>query len=274
MTTTHGTRRSAFLDGFKHVLKAFSFAAENKLWMYFIIPFLLDGLLAASLFVAVYQWSHDLTMLICHCLGLHWDITQQGFSIWEVIQTAARWAVEILIWILSFLLYASFRKNILVLMLSPMMSWLSEKTIEKLSRTQRPFNGKQLVRDFMRSAFVSLRNLIVEMSLGVAVFLMSAALSFLGGPMAFLFLPLLSIAALGISSYFFGCSLLDYSHERNQVSLAQTIAYNRNHKWAVTGIGLGFNILLLVPVFGISLAVVMGTIGATTWHRSTDLSDQ
>jgi CysZ protein len=273
MTLKNGTKRSDMLRGFKHVLKAFSFAAENNLWAYFIIPLVLDGLLAASLFVIIYQWSHDLTMLICQWIGLQWEISEQGLSFWEVLKTAALWAVEILIWILSFLLYASFRKNILVLLLSPMMSWLSEKTFEKLSGQHRPFNGKQLVRDLARSAMVSLRNLLVEIGLGIGVFLLSAALSLIGGPLAFLILPLLSLVALGISSYYFGCSLLDYSHERNQLNLVQTIAYNRKNKWAVLGIGLAFNLLLLVPVFGISLALVMGTIGATTWHRSIGSSD-
>lgn len=261
-----------FFEGFGNVLRAWRLVADHRLWPYYLVPLLLDFVLAASLFAVVIVWSDDLTTWICGWLGIETNVAWSTWSIWDWIQQASVYVIRFLVSIAMTFCYWSIRKNLIVALSSPFMALLSDRVEEILTGQKTPFNGPQFVRDVVRSGLLALRNLLVECSVSVLIFFMSLLISWIGGPLALVALPLLSIGGLAVSSYYFGGSLIDYSLERRKLSIGETLAFNRRNKFAIIGVGAAFHVLYMIPVIGIALAVVLGTTGATHWmvnHRSS-----
>lgn len=259
------SRSRSFFDGFGAVLGAFHLVANKRLWPYYLFPILLDFLLSASLFAMLYVWSDDLTQVVCGWLGIATDTDWNSMGIWHWIMQASAFVIRFLIYITVALCYWSIRKNIIVALCTPIMAILSDRVEELITGKITPFNGPQFVRDLVRSGLLSLRNLAVEIGMSLLLFGVSLLISLFGGPLALVAVPLLSAIGFGVSSYYFGGSLVDYALERQKMGIGATLQFNRYHASALTGIGAAFNLLLLIPVIGVGLGVVLGTVGATRW---------
>ena len=71
------------------------------------------------------------------------------------------------------------------------------------------------------------------------------------------------IAFLGnliVASYFYGFSFLDYSNERNQLSINESVSMVRKNKGLAIGLGLVFQICLLIPIIGSLVASFLSII--------------
>ena len=66
-----------------------------------------------------------------------------------------------------------------------------------------------------------------------------------------------------IQAYFNGCALSDYTLERKNYSVKQRVRFTREHRAWVTGLGLGFMLVLFIPVLGWFIAPAYGTVAAT-----------
>ena len=257
---------SSAWHGFKAVFQSFTFIAKYRLWPYYIYPILIDVVLSASILALLFQYTDQIAAACSQWLGVSTHQSAQYQSLWSMLNTAANYSIEILIWVCSLVIYFILRKNLLILCSSPIMSLLSDRVSEIHKGQKTAFNGPLFVRGIWRSSLLSLRNVIVELLASVIIFF-ATFIGLLGGPLAIIALPLLSAVGFMISSYYFGTSLVDYALERQQMSMAQTIKYNRENRMAVMGIGAAFHVLLWIPVIGISLSVVLGTAGATLWQE-------
>ena len=258
---------SSAWHGFKAVFQSFSFVAQHRLWPYYIYPILIDIVLSASILAVLIQYTDQLAAACSQWLGVSSHQSAQYQSLWSLLTTAANYSIEIVIWVCSFVIYFIFRKNLLILFSSPIMSLLSDRVSEIHTGVKTGFNGPQFVRGVWRSSLLSLRNVMVELLSSSIIFFVTIFIGLWGGPLAIIALPLLSVVGFMISSYYFGTSLVDYALERQQLSLAQTIQYNRKKRMGVIGIGAAFHVLLWIPFIGISLSVVLGTVGATLWQE-------
>ena len=79
-----------------------------------------------------------------------------------------------------------------------------------------------------------------------------------------------SIAAfvgnLLVSSYFYGFSFIDYSNERNKLSVKESVQFVRKNKGLSVGLGMIFSICFYVPFIGVIVAsflAVVSTVAAT-----------
>ncbi|MEN9640113.1 MAG: hypothetical protein RLZZ262_1982 [Bacteroidota bacterium] len=259
------SRSRLFFDGFGSVMRAFQFVADNRLWPYYLVPLIIDFVLSASLFVLIHGWSQELTQIICGWLGIDMATDLNTAGLWEWIKLASSYIIRFLVYVAITLCYWSIRKNLIVALSSPIMSLLSDRTEEILSGQKTPFDGPQFVRDLVRSGLLALRNFFIECGVSIGIFLLSFLVSLIGGPLALIAVPVLSLSGLAVSSYYFGGSLIDYSLERRKLSIRETLDFNRRNKMSVIGIGAAFHVLLLIPFIGIALAIVLGTTGATQW---------
>jgi uncharacterized protein involved in cysteine biosynthesis len=269
-TPQQPSARSAYSSawhGFKAVFQSFTFIAQHRLWPYYIYPILIDVVLSASFLALLFQYTDEIAAACSEWLGVSTHQSAQYQPLWSMLTKAANYSIEILIWVCSLVIYFILRKNLLILCSSPIMSLLSDRVSEIHKGQKTAFNGPQFVRGIWRSSLLSLRNVIVELLASVIIFFATFFIGLLGGPLAFIALPLLSAVGFMISSYYFGTSLVDYALERQQMSMGQTIKYNRENRMAVIGIGAAFHVLLWIPVIGISLSVVLGTTGATLWQE-------
>jgi len=161
---------------------------------------------------------------------------------------------QVILQLVLMLFYFSLFKYIFLIIGSPVFSYLSEKTGAIMENKEFPFSFSQLMKDIARSVKLILRN-----SLWQTVYILSILiLSFI--PFIGWFTPFFAIL---IEAYYLGFSMLDYSCERNKLSVSQSIAFISEHKGLAIGNGIVFYLMHLIVGVGWVLAPSYSVIAAT-----------
>jgi len=160
----------------------------------------------------------------------------------------------ILLQIIMIFFMGSLFKYATLILLSPFLSFLSEKVEKEEFGIETPFSLGQMFRDIIRALRINLLNFLKEMALTIALFILA-------------FIPLVGIISpfliLLVQSYFLGYGLMDYNAERWQYSFAETEKWMRKNRPAVITVGLFFYALFLIPVLGWILAPAWSVIAGT-----------
>lgn len=157
-----------------------------------------------------------------------------------------------------FFLFLFFGGYIIVAIMSPVFSIISEKTEKILTGNDYPFDFFQFLKDIVRGVLLAIRNALLQLLISVLLFFLS-------------FVPLLGfvtpILMFLVSAYFFGFSFMDYAIERQRLSVKDSVKYMRDNKGLVMGNGFIFAVVLLVPFLGVLISgfaaivsVVAGTL--------------
>ncbi|MCB0783011.1 MAG: hypothetical protein KDC02_02060, partial [Flavobacteriales bacterium] len=133
-------------------MAAASFALRHGLWWLFLVPIVLWVLLAYGLFVALEGPVDDLTRWVGGLLELDVASTDgEGLSgFWnstkEVLNSTREFVVT---WVLrlaiAFLLFLV-NKYIVLILLSPLLAYASERTEELVTGARFPFSWSQLMK--------------------------------------------------------------------------------------------------------------------------------
>lgn len=181
-----------------------------------------------------------------------------GFSWLNGMSTAVGWMIRIAFRIFYFLLFAAFGGYVVLMAMSPVYSWLSERTEAHLTGKKRSFRLREFGWEIFRGIRIVWRNMVVQ---GLVVFLLFL-LSFI--PLVQWVTPIL---VFFVSAYFYGFSFMDYAVELKRFSVRQSVRYMNRRIGTVTGIGSVFALSLLLPWFGLLiccyvslLSVIAGTI--------------
>jgi CysZ protein len=178
------------------------------------------------------------------------------------------------VWVLMkfifFFVFAYFGGYIVVICLSPVFAFLSEKTEEILTGNKYKFDGDQMMRDVARGVLLALRNLFIELFYMIIIFILGLFIPLIGGIIGSFFL-------FFISSYFYGFSFIDYNNERRRMKLKDSVQFMRANKGMAIANGMVFSIFLLIPFCGTTLAgfvAIISVIAATvSTHKIVDLSN-
>ncbi|TXB65289.1 hypothetical protein FRY74_07655 [Vicingus serpentipes] len=178
------------------------------------------------------------------------------------------------VWVLMkfifFFVFAYFGGYIVVICLSPVFAFLSEKTEEILTGNKYKFDGDQMMRDVVRGVLLALRNLFIELFYMIIIFILGLFIPLIGGIIGSFFL-------FFISSYFYGFSFIDYNNERRRIKLKDSVQFMRANKGMAIANGMVFSIFLLIPFCGTTLAgfvAIISVIAATvSTHKIVDLSN-
>lgn len=181
----------------------------------------------------------------------------------ETVRTTIGILIGIILKIAYFLAFAFAGGYIIVAVMSPVFSILSEKTETLLTGKKYDFSFIQLLKDVLRGVMIVIRNLALEILISIVLF-------FCG------FIPLIGLAApvvlFLVSSYFYGFSFLDYAIERRKMNVSDSVKYMRRNKGIVIGNGFIFAISLLVPFCGVMISgfvaiisVIAGTIAVVEY---------
>lgn len=178
------------------------------------------------------------------------------------------------VWVLMkfifFFVFAYFGGYIVVICLSPVFAFLSEKTEEILTGNKYKFDGDQMMRDVVRGVLLALRNLFIELFYMIIIFILGLFIPLIGGIIGSFFL-------FFISSYFYGFSFIDYNNERRRMKLKDSVQFMRANKGMAIANGMVFSIFLLIPFCGTTLAgfvAIISVIAATvSTHKIVDLSN-
>ena len=178
------------------------------------------------------------------------------------------------VWVLMkfifFFVFAYFGGYIVVICLSPVFAFLSERTEEILTGNKYKFNGDQMMRDVVRGVLLALRNLFIELFYMIVIFVLGLFIPLIGGIIG-------SFLLFFISSYFYGFSFIDYNNERRRMKLKDSVQFMRANKGMAMATGMVFSIFLLIPFCGTTLAgfvAIISVIAATvSTHKIVDLSN-
>lgn len=247
---------NGFSTGFNSFFKAIPFIFNNKLWWVFSIPIVMNVLLYLSGF-ALMDFLGDFTSGYID----QWLDGNSSSKFMEMLPGILAWLVKFLIQVLFFFVFAYFSGYIILIILSPLFAWLSERTDQIIKKTDYPFSWGQFINDIWRGIRIALRNLLYE--IGITLLVLIATLlplvNVVSGPLA-------AIALFIVSSYFYGFSFMDYTSERKKLNAKESIQLMRKYKGMAVANGALFSLTLFIPFCGIMLSgftAIIASVGAT-----------
>lgn len=218
--------------GYKNYWKGVQFLIRHKLYWYVVFP--------VVLFVFIY-------LLGGYFLRLEDRISQELTHTTSGIDSLNEmtWFTAKMIFIDSLhMLFTKFALYIVVIILAPVLTLLSEKIEEIITGNRYPFRFMQLVHDVQRGAKIALRNIMWEYFFIVLV--LGLASFFDGTVKAVLIFSIPMIFGF----YFYGFSFIDYINERRRLNIQQSIYFVSKHR------GLAFSIGSIYSVFFLSYHAV------------------
>ncbi|PUZ22044.1 CysZ protein [Chitinophaga costaii] len=230
--------------------KAHQFILQHRLWQWILLP----GIIFCALFVLgiYFVWGYS-TAFVNYLLNV------LPFLNW--IQDFESGWISLLFLLLSFsvhclflLLYVSYFRNLFLIVAAPVFAFISEKTGAILHRKKADVGYAELRQDTLRSIRLCGRNILYQTA-GMLVLVIVAFVPIVG-----IITPLV---AFFMECYFFGFSMLDYSCDRHQMDLPQTISFVKQHKGVAVGNGLIFYLFLFIPILGWMLAPTYAVIAGT-----------
>ncbi|MEM7512574.1 MAG: EI24 domain-containing protein [Bacteroidota bacterium] len=235
----------AILDGIKSYQYAIGMITRYRLWKYVIVSSLLSFAVIAFL-VAGPTWAFMNSGLEERILDAY---------PFEFGKHVVEWLVENLLTILMiFIMFFFLGKYIVMIVLSPFMSILSEKVESAIKGTPVKSDGN-FITDLIRGLRIALRNIIRELLLTLVVIVLFNLLPVIGTIAS-------TVVIFLIQSYYAGFGNMDYTLERKQFNVRESVKFVRRNWSLAIGNGMFFLLLFVVPVIGWVLAPVYGTISA------------
>ena len=244
-----------FWKGVKSYRQAFTFLLKNKLFYFFLFPIAFNFLIY-FLGLSVLNEFRLLT-------------TQYFESFFESFGVSQDWWIlflnkffSISIWLISkvffFYIFSLFGGYLTIIFLSPVFTYLSEKTASIQKGRIYNFKFTQFIKDIFRAIIISARNILVQLVMVFVLFLIG-------------FVPVIGwgISIFGnllIVSYFYGFSFLDYTNERHQLSIKESVKIVRRKKGLAIGLGLVFYLCFFIPLLGgliSSFLAIISVVAAT-----------
>ncbi|MEZ4739519.1 MAG: EI24 domain-containing protein [Flavobacteriales bacterium] len=240
-------------DGF---LKAFGFVRRNGMAWMFLVPVLLWVLLAYlgySLLEGPVEAFNDR-------VAAYLDIPVEEGSTdpWSAIKAFFNDAREVIMAFVlklavGYLLFIA-NKYIVLVLLSPLLAYASERTEEILIGKRFPFNWGRLIRDALRGAGIALRNALLEITFTVVIWALTLLIPIIT--------PISVVLLFFVSAYFYGFSTFDYVFERRRMRIGESVRAVNERIGAVVANGSLFNVLMKVPLLGVMFAPVLASVGA------------
>lgn len=163
------------------------------------------------------------------------------------------------IWIIFIILYMFLGGYIILIILSPIFSIVSERTESILTNKQYKFSVSKFISDVFRGVVIVVRNMLKEVLLGAILYFILFVSNFFP-PLTVLLAAIIHAALFIISSYFYGFSFLDYVCERRNMGYKESIDFIYSHKGLAIGFGSIFMFAMGIPFIGMAIAGFVGII--------------
>ena len=216
--------------------KSIRFVFKNKMAWSLIVPVVLSILL----FVIAQSYVNDLAEYLKSFTN-EWGFIQNSKFLGGFFKGLIAFITELVF----IILFAYLGGYIVLMRMSPLLSYLSEKTEQILTGNEYQFSAKQMLKDTARGILMALRNMIIETLIVIPAFILS-------------FVPVIGIFAglfmFLLSAYFYGFSFIDYINERQKLNIKQSVQTVRKYKWIAIANGSVFALPLVIPVIGAQIA--------------------
>jgi CysZ protein len=240
-----------FKTGIISYAKAFVLLSKKGLGVYFLFPlFLMILYIVASSYLtggiteAIKVYVNDLT-----------GVNSADFFGSDFLSFLLGGIVSLFASIFVFTILSYTGGYVILIIMSPVLSILSEKTDEILTGKTYPFSAAQTMRDVVRGVLIAIRNGLY--GAGIGLLLVLSMLLPVVGQMIMILSPVLFFL---LSSYFYGFSFIDYSNERAKRNIKESVMFVRNHKGLALSNGIVFSLFLMVPFVGSYLAAFVSVV--------------
>lgn len=235
---------SDIIQGLLAFFRSFSAIPRYGLWKYLFLSGFIGLAVGSGISYGIYGVSDDLGQWLASFW--RWDIGR------SYVLRLSEWASMLFLFFLFLLTF----KYIMLIVVSPIMSLMSERIENKLTHGYQAssFSMAQTLSDLWRGVRLSLRNVFKELFLTLLLLLMG----FVVPVFAFITTPLVFL----IQSYFAGFGNMDYYLERH-FDMKNSVAFVKRNKGIAIGNGIGYLLLLLIPVVGMFMAPTLSTISST-----------
>lgn len=240
--------RRGFLPGFAMGLGAYLRVIPTlfryKLWPAQFVPAFLSLLFSSVMITAFWFASTGLSNWIDAKVNLSDQWADEAV-------TSLSFIVALSIMILGFLLV---HKHIILVILSPFLGKLAELTYRAVMEddSTSPLTVPQSIS---RGVRINLGNITKEVLFNL-LFLSCNIIPGFGQLIA-------SVGLFLNQSRFMGFGLMDFPLEHKGLSVKESLQFVRSRTGCSTGVGAGYIILMLVPLFGWMFAPTFGTIAGT-----------
>ena len=229
--------------GLKAYTTTFQLLQKLNLWKYFIIPIIISFLIAIILVFSAYYFSEPIGNKIASIWNFKWGA--------ETVSTLSNFIGGILILAIGLVVY----KHIIMAIAGPFMSPVSEKIETHLKGEIYKEEGiKAFAKSLSRSIRINLRNLTKELLFVIPLFMLSL-------------LPVIgivfSIIMFLVQAYYAGFGNMDYTLERH-LKYSESIHFVKQNRGIAIGNGIGFMLLLLIPIIGFIIVLPCSVVAATT----------
>ncbi|MBL4624595.1 MAG: EI24 domain-containing protein [Flavobacteriales bacterium] len=226
--------------GFSAYGKATKFIRANKLTWFYIIPLLINILL----FVGTMSMAGVITESVTNWF-LELCSLEKGGEYYESIGAIIWWFFYIIIKLVSWIILHFVSGGIMLIILSPLLAYLSERTEQILKGNEYPFNLNLFVKDVIRAVVIATRNTILQFV--CMIFLLLFSLIPVIGWISPFFMFI-------IGAYYYGFSFIDYVCERRRLTLKESIYFMRNNRGLAISNGAVFSVAIMIPWIGGLLA--------------------
>ncbi|WP_299523514.1 EI24 domain-containing protein [Winogradskyella sp.] len=221
---------------------AYGLISKLKLWKYFVIPIIISLVVFLLIFVSAYGLSDNLGEWIA------------GIWVWEfgkaTFTAISTFISGIIIFAIGLIMY----KHIIMALSSPFMSPVSEKIEAYFTgKPAKNYVKTNFSKQLIRGIRIGLRNLFRELLYTIPILLLK-------------FIPVVNIFSTAllflVQAYYAGFANMDYTLERH-FKYKESVAFIRQHRGLAIGNGIGFLLLLLIPVVGVILVLPLSVTSAS-----------
>jgi hypothetical protein len=182
--------------------------------------------------------------------------------IWTSSQ--ADWLIEWAVILLVLWLKVKATKYLLITIMAPIMSVLAADVKGAETGQVTSFVWSGLLRDILRGARISIVLLLMELALGLALWISGLTAAFFLGPLMIVAGPVLLAASWTVGAYFFGAAVYDAVYEQGGLDWKDSIRAGWKQRGHLLGLGAIFSIIMAIPWAGPYLAALLGPVPCTT----------
>lgn len=257
---------NSFKLGIQTYFESFRFIRQKGLMYFYLFPLAIVLLLSFLISGAISNTVDALSQFINQTLGLEQVHPENEDFVDTLIwwlSNAGKYTLRIVLYIGFYYLYFKLLKYIILILMSPVMAFISERTEAAITGKTYQFNLIRLIKDALTGVRIAIRNLLIELAAMLLIWLIGLSLSAIFLPIILIYTPIAGVFLFAVSAYFFGFSTIDYNTERWGFSYQERISFIRQNLGLSLSNGLFFALWLMLPVVGALIATVSCTVAAT-----------
>lgn len=227
---------------FNSFLDSFRIVKDAGLRKFYFLP----GIISIFLFGIFVYLGDYLSVSLTTSLENFFKLGEYSSIIYIVI--------KILVWICTIFFYYLVYKSLLLVIISPILGYISERVETHLTGKKFDFTFRDNIRFLVRGIEIGLKSFVKQMIGTCAVMLLG-----------FIFPINLSIPILIfiIQGYFTGFSFMDYTLERYNLSPKESLEFLKKQRVYSALCGGIFTILFLIPILGVFIAPLITCVATT-----------